>query len=92
MNLINQILLQANIPESKPIPIPGLAGKFNQIVGWATWAALGVLVIALIGVAIELVQSHRNGSGFSGVSGIFKVLIAVVIVSGASTIIGALAG
>lgn len=84
--------------ENKNVPNPGDgsrppgAEKFETIMSWGKWAALGVCVMALIFAGAKLGLGNRHGDGSEHAGRIGSVLIGTAIVAGAFSIIGFLAG
>jgi len=67
---------------------PGDLGlKLGEIIGYVKFLAYGMLVLALIGVAVEIAFARSQGSAFAGSGGLLRVLVAVAVVSGAASII-----
>ncbi len=77
----------AQVPDGAPAAPGGLGVKGNSIVGAGKWVGLMVCVLAMIGAGIKLATDHRHGDGGQSASGIVKVLLAVAVVSGASSLV-----
>lgn len=65
---------------------PGF-GKFNDIMGWVKWIALGILVMALMAAGVRLAVAGRTGDGGEHVAGIGRALGGVIIVSAAFALV-----
>lgn len=65
---------------------PGF-GKFNDIMGWAKWLALGILVIALMFAGVRMAVAGRTGDGGEHVTLIGRALGGVIIVSAAFALV-----
>jgi ABC-type Na+ efflux pump permease subunit len=77
----------ALIPDPDPIAPPGVGGGVAAILGIAKWAALIVAVLALIGLGAVLGINSRRGEGGEHVQTFVKILIGILIVSGAVSIV-----
>ena len=65
---------------------PGFA-KFNNIMGWAKWISLGILVVALMAAGVRLAVAGRTGDGGEHVAHIGRALGGVIIVSAAFALV-----
>ncbi len=65
---------------------PGFA-RFNDIMGWVKWIALGILVMALMAAGVRLAVAGRTGDGGEHVSGIGRALGGAIIVSAAFALV-----
>ena len=65
---------------------PGF-GKFNDIMGWAKWIALGILVVALMAAGVRLAVAGRTGDGGEHVGHIGRALGGVIVVSAAFALV-----
>lgn len=57
-------------------------GGINTVLGWATWIAFGICVLALIVTGVRMGLGHRN-EGHKHVDRIGVVLVATIIISAA---------
>lgn len=93
MTVRNYIIgLVAAVPDSDPQSIPGLEGLVDFI-GGLKWLMLIVCVACMVGVGgMFALSAFRPGHGASmggeGVTGVVKVLVGAMIVSGAASIVG----
>jgi type IV secretion system protein TrbL len=67
----------------------GAAG-FTTILGWVVWIALAICVLSLIAVGAMLAASHRRGESAAHLGRLGTILAAVILISGASSIIAAI--
>jgi len=84
--------LMAAVPNPGDGTAPPGFGKFNDIMGWAKWIALGILVIALMAAGVRLAVAGRTGDGGEHVTQIGRALGGVIIVSAAFALVTFLVG
>lgn len=82
------LLPMANIPDPGDGQQPPGFEKFTTVMGWVKWVALGVCVIALIVAGARMAISSRRGEGGEHATSIAVVLVAVIVISGAASILG----
>ena len=72
---------------------PGSAADvegITQVLGYVTWISLAVAVVALFILGAMIATRMRAGEGFASVGKIGLILTAVVLISAAGAIVGAL--
>ena len=88
---MNQLAHLLDVLGSVPNPGEGEApsgfGKFNDIMGWAKWIALGILVVALMAAGVRLAVAGRTGDGGEHVTHIGRALGGVIVVSAAFALV-----
>ena len=88
---MNQLAHLLDVLGSVPNPGEGEAppgfGKFNDIMGWAKWIALGILVVALMAAGVRLAIAGRTGDGGEHVTHIGRALGGVIVVSAAFALV-----
>lgn len=67
----------------------GAAG-FTTILGWVVWIALAICIMSLIAAGAMLAASHRRGESAAHLGRLGTILAAVILISGASSIIAAI--
>ncbi|MFS0700057.1 hypothetical protein AB6N24_08820 [Cellulomonas sp. 179-A 4D5 NHS] len=68
----------------------GNAGNITTVLGYVTWISLAIALIALFILGGLIATRMRSGEGIAAVGRIGLVLTAVVLVSAASSLVGAL--
>jgi type IV secretion system protein TrbL len=63
---------------------------FTEILGWVVWIGLAVCIMSLIAAGALLVINHRRGQTAAHMGGIGVTLAAVILISGASSIVAAI--
>ena len=88
---MNHLLDGVDLLGAVPNPGDGAAppgfGKFNDIMGWAKWIALGILVVALMAAGVRLAVAGRTGDGGEHVTHIGRALGGVIVVSAAFALV-----
>jgi hypothetical protein len=74
-----------------PTGVNSIQNQFLRIVSLSKWAALAICVLALIFGALGMLRGARRGDGGEHAATIGWVLGAVIVVSGAVSIIGFIA-
>lgn len=98
MDQISLTLTRASLALPLDVPDPGEGkqppgfDKFVDVMGWAKWIALGILVLALIAAGAKMAINQRRGEGGEDAGNIMTVLLGAIIVSAAAAIIGFLVG
>ena len=66
----------AGVPNPAPVPVPGLAGPVNTIIGWGKWLVMSLGVIGLLICGGQMAIGRRNRHSFAadGAAGIPWVL------------------
>jgi type IV secretion system protein TrbL len=62
---------------------------FTTILGWVVWISLAVCIMSLIAVGAQLAASNRRGEGAAHLGRLGTIAAAVVLISGATSIIAA---
>jgi len=81
--------LLAQAPSNTSQQPPG-AGKLTDILGWATWIAMGVCVLGVVIAGGTMAVAHRGGGGGESASRLGWVAAGCVVVGSASGIVNAL--
>ena len=81
---------QPAVPNSNPIPIPGLEKPIDTIIGWGKWLAIAFGVIGLGGCGVMMMVGRRNRHSFAadGAAGIPWVIAGLSLVSISTGIVG----
>ncbi|MEO7017081.1 MAG: hypothetical protein ABI067_11145 [Leifsonia sp.] len=66
----------------------GAAG-FTEILGWVVWIALAICIMSLIAAGAMLAVNHRRGESSAHLGRLGTILAAVILISGAGSIIAA---
>jgi type IV secretion system protein TrbL len=66
------------------------ASGFTEILGWVVWIGLAVCIMSLIGAGALLAINQRRGQAPAHMGGIGVTLAAVILISGASSIVAAI--
>lgn len=82
--------LPLEVPDPGQGSAPPGAGKFKDIMGWAKWLSLGILVVALMAAGAMLGFGGRSGDGGEHAGRIGRVLAGVIVVSAAFSAVGLL--
>ena len=86
--MFTRIWILAQVPDGDARAPGDLGGKFNDLVGYAKYLGFSLCVLALIGAAAMMAISHRRGGdGGEAAGGIVKVLVAVAVIAGASSLV-----
>jgi hypothetical protein len=96
LSLVNDLSqVVASLPMDVPNPGKGEAPpgfeRFTDILGWAKWLALGVLVVSLIAAGARLGFGGRSGDGEEHAGRIGRVLLGVIIVTASFSLVSFLA-
>ncbi|WP_454778735.1 hypothetical protein [Georgenia muralis] len=73
-----------------PATAPGLA-QLNLVLGYVTWISLAVAIVSLMILGALIATRVRHGEGIAAVGKVGLILGGVVLVSGAGSIVSALA-
>lgn len=65
------------------------ASGFTTILGWVVWIALAICIMSLIAAGAMLAANHRRGESSAHLGRLGTILAAVILISGASSIIAA---
>lgn len=83
----------ADVPNPGPATLPGnTENQLNTVLGWVKYLGLAAAVAGLFLVAGKMAISHRTGGGGEHMAGLGYVAGALVLIGGASSIVGFLAG
>ncbi|WP_418605727.1 hypothetical protein [Georgenia sp. SUBG003] len=69
---------------------PGSVAAVETVLGWVVWISLGVAVMSLLALGAWLALAGRRGDGGRQLGRIGLVLGGVLLISGASAVVGAL--
>ena len=83
-------LLPLQLPDPDPVQPPGTEG-FNDVMGWGTWVALAVCILALFAAGAMMGIQSRRGEGGEHVGKIGMALGGVIVISAAAALVGFLA-
>lgn len=86
-HLLHAIDLIGAVPNPGDGTAPPGFGKFNDLMGWAKWIALGILVVALMAAGVRLAIAGRTGDGGEHVTHIGRALGGVIVVSAAFALV-----
>jgi hypothetical protein len=69
-------VLAITVPNPGPVPIPGLTGPLDTVVGWGKWLMMFLGIIGLLICAGQMMIGRRNRHSFAadGAAGIPWVL------------------
>ena len=84
-------ILAGNVPNPGNGSQPPGFERFTDILGWSKWLALGVLVACLMYAGVRLAAGGRGDDAAEHGGRIGKVLLGVIIVSGAFSLVSFLA-
>jgi type IV secretory pathway VirB2 component (pilin) len=77
----------ADMPTPTNGPPPG-AEKFQQVMGWVKWIALGVAVIGIMVIGAKLAIESRRGEGGAHLGALGTAMAGVIVISGAASLVG----
>lgn len=78
----------ANIPGGGgPEKPPGVGDKFDSVILWAKWIALGVCVLSVVIFGGGMAINHRRGDNGELIGGLLKIVLGVIIISLAVTLV-----
>lgn len=86
------IINAGTLPDSDPLAPPGLGDAWNRMVGVGKWIALGVCVLGLLVVAGKMAFDARRGETTEEISSVIKIVLAVSIATGGSSLIAFISG
>lgn len=66
--------------------------SFATILGYVQYIGLTLAILSLIGLAVLIMVSFRRGEGFRNIGRLGVILTAVLLISGASSIVGGVLG
>lgn len=84
-------ILPADLPNPQPVQPPG-TGKISDVMGWAKWVALVICILGLIGAGAMMAINHRRGESGEHVGKLGWILAGVIVISGATSLIGFISG
>ncbi|THG29291.1 hypothetical protein [Naasia lichenicola] len=90
-DLATTIYLAGNLPNPVPVEPPGFAG-INTILAWAKWGGLIAAIFALVALAVLFMVNSRRGEGGEHMKTFVTILLGVLLIGGASGIVGGIAG
>lgn len=91
MDLATYAAIKMDIPDPGNGTQPPGFEKFTTILGWGKWLALGVLVACLMYAGVRLASGGRGDDASEHGGRIGKVLLGVIVVSGAFSLVSFLA-
>lgn len=78
----------ASIPgDGGPKKPPGVGDKFDSVIQWAKWIALGVCVLAVVIFGGGMAINYRRGDNGELIGGLLKIVLGVIIISLAVTLV-----
>lgn len=77
----------ATVPEPIDGAPPG-AEKFQEVMGWVKWVALGVAVIGIMIIGAKLAIESRRGEGGAHMGALGTAMAGVVVISAAASFVG----
>jgi hypothetical protein len=84
--------VNAIIPADVPDPGNGTAPpgfeKFQAVMGWAKWVALGVVIIGLFVIGTKLAIESRRGEGGAHLGALGMAMGGVIVIAGATSLVG----
>jgi hypothetical protein len=89
--LSTDAIMAADVPNPGNGSQPPGFERFTDILGWSKWLALGVLVACLMYAGVRLAAGGRGDDAAEHGGRIGKVLLGVIIVSGAWSLVSFLA-
>ncbi|MEO7017079.1 MAG: hypothetical protein ABI067_11135 [Leifsonia sp.] len=81
------IVLTDDVPTPTNGTPPG-AEKFQQVMGWVKWIALGVAVIGIMVIGAKLAIESRRGEGGAHLGALGTAMAGVIVISGAASLVG----
>lgn len=88
----SHVILAANVPNpGNGTAPPGVGEKFQQIMGWAKWIALGIAVLAFIVTGAKMGINQRRGEGGEVLGNLGMTSAGVCVITGAFALVGFLA-
>ncbi|WP_198414954.1 MULTISPECIES: hypothetical protein [unclassified Cryobacterium] len=77
----------AAIPEPGDGTPPG-AEKFQEVMGWVKWIALGVAIIGVMIIGAKLAIESRRGEGGAALGSLGTAMAGVIVISAAASLVG----
>ena len=77
-----------DIPNPGNGSAPPGAEKFQTVMGWAKWVALGVVIIGLFIIGAKLAIESRRGEGSSHLGSLGMAMSGVIVIAGATGLVG----
>lgn len=75
------------IPEPGDGTPPG-AEKFQEVMGWVKWIALGVAIIGVMIIGAKLAIESRRGEGGAALGSLGTAMAGVIVISAAASLVG----
>jgi type IV secretory pathway VirB2 component (pilin) len=85
--LSHMILTAGEVPTPTDGTPPG-AEKFQQVMGWVKWIALGVAVIGIMIIGAKLAIESRRGEGGAHLGSLGTAMAGVIVIAGAASLVG----
>ncbi|TFC01494.1 hypothetical protein E3O42_10290 [Cryobacterium adonitolivorans] len=75
------------------LPVPGNgtppgAEKFQEVMGWVKWIALGVAIIGVMIIGAKLAIESRRGEGGAALGSLGTAMAGVIVISAAASLVG----
>jgi len=87
--LTRAVLLMAPLAGSPP---PGVADKFETLIGWVTWIAFSVCILGVIIAGAMMALGQRRGEGGEHAARLGWVLAACIVIGSSSLLVQGLGG
>src|ERR1035437_8190025 len=83
-------VIAARAPNPAPVPIPGLQGPLDTIIGWGKWMLFFLGIIGLLICSGQMAIGRRNRHSFAadGAAGIPRVLGGLSLAAVSSGVVG----
>lgn len=75
------------LPEPGNGTPPG-AEKFQEVMGWVKWIALGVAIIGVMIIGAKLAIESRRGEGGAALGSLGTAMAGVIVISAAASLVG----
>ena len=81
------MLPTGDVPTPTDGPPPG-AEKFQEVMGWVKWVALGVAIIGIMIIGAKLAFESRRGEGGAHLGALGAAMAGVIVISAATSLVG----
>ena len=85
-------VLTAGKVKNQVLGAPPSADSFTTILSYLTYVGLVVAVLSMVAMGVLVAVRSRRGDGIRNVGGLGLILLSVMLISGASALVGALLG
>jgi hypothetical protein len=84
--------LAGAVPNPAPAPPPGTEGLGSDVIAWVKWVAIiaGVVGLTICGIMMAVGRRNRSSMAADGAAGIPWAIGGLMVVSLASSVVGAL--